>query len=165
MLRERIINRIVSLVALAVFTGWLVPAAVLAVQEHGVPEGIYSHQGAHFLVRFDGAPDLTGCVNGSWCVRPAGAGSSTRRCFLILWSLDAFTAHLLDEQLHLVDIQPAGRWMVRIDAGDFSPALARLYYAAKLDHLLCVPAMLFLYFGLRRLLTEAGQRSREAGPP
>jgi len=30
-----------------------------------------------------------------------------------------------------------------------------LYYAAKLDHLLCVPALLFLFFGLRRLLKDA----------
>ncbi len=159
------VTRLLRLSALAVVAGWLVPAAALAVQEHGAPEGLYTHQGAHlFLIASLGL--LIYWLRQRQLVRePGWRWIQYAALFFILWSLDAFTAHLLDEQLHLVDIQPVGRWMVRIDAGDFSPALALLYYAAKLDHLLCVPAMLFLYFGLRRLLTDAGQGRSEAGPP
>jgi hypothetical protein len=164
MLRERIIIRVLSIVALAVLTGWLLPEPVLAVQEHGAPEGLYTHQGAHlFFVASLGL--LIYWLRQRQLVREDGwRWIQHAALFFILWNIDAFTAHLLDEQLDVVDIQPAGGWMVRIDAGDFPPAIAMLYYAAKLDHLLCIPAMLFLYFGLRRLLKNAGERRSEAGP-
>lgn len=159
------VKRLFRLSALAVAAGWLVPAAALAVQEHGAPEGLYTHQGAHlFFVASMGL--LIYWLRQRLLVREAGwRWIQYAALFFILWNIDAFTAHLLDEQLDLVDIVPAGGWMVRIDAGNYPPALAMLYYAAKLDHLLCVPAMLFLYFGLRRLLKGAAERTREAGPP
>jgi len=165
MLRRLFILRIFSLSALAVLAGWLVPLSALAVQEHGAPEGLYTHQGAHlFFVASLGL--LIYRLRQRQLVREAGwRWIQYAALFFILWNIDAFTAHLMDEQLGLVDIAPAGGWMVRIDAGDFPPALAMLYYAAKLDHLLCVPAMLFLYFGLRRLLKDAGERHSEASPP
>jgi hypothetical protein len=165
MLRRLLISRIFSLSTLAVLAGWMVPIAALAVQEHGAPEGLYTHQGAHlFFIASLGL--LIYWLRQRQLVREAGwRFIQYAALFFILWNIDAFTAHQLDEQLHLVDIQSAGGWMVRIDAGEFPPALALLYYAAKLDHLLCVPAMLFLYFGLRRLLKDARQRCSEAGPP
>ena len=159
------ISRILSGSALAVVVSWLSPLSALAVQEHGAPEGLYTHQGAHlFFIASMGL--LIYWLRQRRLVKEAGW-----RCiqyaalFFILWNLDAFTAHLLDEQLAVVDIQTVDPWMVRIDADVFSPELAWLYYAAKLDHLLCVPALLFLYFGLRRLLKDAETRSSEAGPP
>ena len=42
-------TRLFRLSALAVAAGWLVPAAALAVQEHGAPEGLYAHQFAHLF--------------------------------------------------------------------------------------------------------------------
>ena len=75
--------------------------------------------------------------------------------FFILWNLDAFTVHLLEEQLAIIDIQRSNLWQINITANNHSKALVWLYYFAKLDHLLCVPALLFLYFGLRRLLKKA----------
>lgn len=159
------IRRILSGSALSVVVSWLSPLAALAVQEHGAPEGLYTHQGAHlFFIASMGL--LIYWLRQRRLVQEAGW-----RCiqyaalFFILWNLDAFTAHLLDEQLAVVDIQTVAPWMVRIDADVLSPVLAWIYYAAKLDHLLCVPALLFLYFGLRRLLKNAVERSPEAGPP
>jgi hypothetical protein len=166
MMSQRLsISRILSGSALAVVVSWLSPLAALAVQEHGAPEGLYTHQGAHlFFIASMGL--LIYWLRQRRLVQEAGW-----RCiqyaalFFILWNLDAFTAHLLDEQLAVVDIQTVAPWMVRIDADVLSPVLAWIYYAAKLDHLLCVPALLFLYFGLRRLLKNAVERSPEAGPP
>ena len=165
MSRRLLMTRIFSLCALAVLAGWVAPRAALAVQEHGAPEGLYMHQGAHiFFIASMGL--LFYWLRQRHLVRETGwRYIQYAALFFILWNIDAFAAHLLDEQLAVVDIQSAGRWMVRIDADVFSPALAWLYYAAKLDHLLCVPALLFLYFGLRRLLKEAEARSPEAGPP
>jgi hypothetical protein len=58
----------------------------------------------------------------------------------------------MEEQLAVVNVRRIEAWQIDITAANHSEALIWLYYAAKLDHLLCVPALLFLYFGLRRLL-------------
>jgi len=162
---QAVILRVAFIAALAVPAGWLLPGAALAVQEHGAPEGLYTHQGAHlFLAASLGL--LIYWLRQKQLVREAGwRWIQYAALFFILWNIDAFTAHLLDEQLDVVDMRPAGGGMVRVDAGELPQALAALYYAVKLDHLLCVPAMLFLYLGLRRLLNDAMQRQSKAGPP
>jgi hypothetical protein len=159
------ILRLFHLSALAVAAGWLAPISALAVQEHGAPEGLYAHQFAHlFFVASMGL--LIFWLRQRRLVKQAGW-----RCiqyaalFFIFWNIDAATAHLLDEQLAVVDIRKTDPWAVIIDTGDSPAVLAWIYYAAKLDHLLCVPALLFLYAGLRRLLNETEARSPEAGPP
>jgi hypothetical protein len=157
--------RVLLIGALAAFAGWLFPEAALAVQEHGAPEGIYLHQGAHlFFVASMGL--LIYWLRQRRLVRQPGW-----RCiqyaafFFILWNLDAFAAHFLDEQSDILDTLPAGSGQLRIEIGDYPVALAWFYYIAKLDHLLCVPAMLFLYAGLRRLLKDAEQQRGRAGSP
>ena len=70
----------------------------------------------------------------------------------ILWNLDAFAVHFLDEQIHLLQVKPIDLWNMEISVDGGGKSLAMLYYILKLDHLLCVPAMLCLYLGLRSLL-------------
>jgi hypothetical protein len=153
---------LISLLALA---GWLLPETALAVQEHGAPEGIYLHQGAHlFFVASMGL--LIYWLRQRRLVRePGWRYIQYAAFFFILWNLDAFTAHFLDEQADILDTLPAGFGKLRIETGDYPVALAWFYYFAKLDHLLCVPAMAFLYAGLRRLLKDAGQRQEDGGAP
>ena len=154
-----------SLIPLLTLAGWLLPGSALAVQEHGAPEGIYLHQGAHlFFVASMGR--LIYWLRQRRLVREAGWRyiQYAALCF-ILWNIDAFAAHFLDEQADILDTLPAGFGKLRIETGDYPLALAWFYYFAKLDHLLCVPAMAFLYAGLRRLLKEAGQRQKEAKAP
>ena len=165
MLRERIIIRIVSLVALAVFTGWLLPAPVLAVQEHGAPEGIYSHQGAHLFFAASMGLLIFWLRQRRLVREPGWRCIQYAALFFILWNIDAFTAHFLDEQSGVLDTVMAAPGRIKIEVDENLTALGWLYYMAKLDHLLCVPAMLFLYAGLRRLLKAAGQRRAGAGSP
>ena len=82
---------------------------------------------------------------------------------LIFWNLDAFLVHTLDEASGLLEIQRVDNWHIRIAATQGSRALEVLYYLAKLDHLWCVPALVLLYAGLRRLAVDAG-RQPEKGP-
>jgi len=84
--------------------------------------------------------------------------------FFILWNLDAFTVHLLEEHLGAIDMQRINLWQISITTTHHSRALVWLYYFAKLDHLLCVPALLFLYFGLRRLLKKAETPTSRLAP-
>jgi len=165
MLGELSMIRVISIGALAILVGCLLPAAALAVQEHGAPEGIYSHQGAHlFFVASMGL--LIYWLRQRRLVREAGwRYIQYAALFFILWNLDAFTAHFLDEQSGILDTAMAAPVKSRSSLGENLTALAWFYYLAKLDHLLCVPAMAFLYAGLRRLLKDAGQRREGTGSP
>jgi len=127
----------------------------LATQAHSAPEGLYAHQVAHIffivsmgiLIYWLRERKLVQAVGWRYIQYSA--------LFFILWNVDAFFVHLVEEQLALVDIQRMGLWEINITTTMKSQTLLGLYYAAKLDHLLCVPALLFLYFGLRRLLKDA----------
>ena len=141
---------------------WVVGAILIiaepafATQAHSAPEGLYAHQLAHiFFIISMGV--LIYWLRARQLVQSAGwRYIQYAALFFILWNLDAFTVHLLEEQLAVIDIQRINLWQINITANNHSKALAWLYYFAKFDHLLCVPALLFLYFGLRRLLKKAG---------
>ena len=140
--------------------GWIVlifaiAEPAFATQAHSAPEGLYAHQLAHiFFIISLGV--LTYWLRARRLVQDAGwRYIQYAALFFILWNLDAFTVHLLEEQLAVIDIQRINLWQINITAKHHSNALLWLYYFAKFDHLLCVPSLLFLYFGLRRLLKKA----------
>lgn len=140
----------IGLVAAIVF----ITEPALATQAHSAPEGLYAHQLAHiFFIVSMGV--LIYWLRERRLVQAAGwKYIQYSALFFILWNVDAFFVHLVEEQLGLVDIQRIGLWDIHITTPMKSQTLLWLYYAAKLDHLLCVPALLFLYFGLRRLLKD-----------
>ncbi len=135
----------------------------LATQAHSAPEGLYAHQLAHiFFIVSMGV--LIYWLRARQLVKMVGwRHIQYAALFFILWNMDAFCVHLLEEQIALVEVQRLDGWQIRIST---SPNAGRpigwLYYAAKLDHLLCVPALLFLYSGLKRLLKETDPKSRRA---
>ena len=159
------VTRLFRLSALAVAAGWLVPAAALAVQEHGAPEGPLRppvrpsvFPGLHGVADLLAAPAAAG-ETGRMALHPVRGASSSfsgtsmrsrPTCLTNNWTWWTFSA------------SPPGRSASM--PATCPPALAWLYYAAKLDHLLCVPALLFLYFGLRRLLKEAEARNQRGRP-
>jgi hypothetical protein len=71
----------------------------------------------------------------------------------MFWTTDAFFAHLLDENYDWIHVSRVDAWHIHIDAS--SPLTAMIYYLLKLDHMWCVPALLFLLLGLRRLNIES----------
>ncbi|MFP4451951.1 MAG: hypothetical protein ACLFPI_01130 [Desulfobacterales bacterium] len=58
----------------------------------------------------------------------------------------------MDEHYLWVTLTRTGPWQVQMEARNLSVAV--VYYLAKMDHLWCVPALLFMYLGLRRLNLE-----------
>ena len=131
----------------------IIAEPAFATQAHSAPEGLYAHQLAHiFFIISMGV--LIYWLRAHRLVTSAGwRYIQYAALFFILWNLDAFTVHLLEEQLAVIAIQRINPWQINITALNGSKALVWLYYFAKFDHLLCVPALLLLYFGLRRLLT------------
>jgi hypothetical protein len=135
------------------------PDNTLATQAHGAPEGIYAHQLAHiFFIISMGF--LIHWLRERKLVRESGwRFIQYAAFFLILWNIDAFTVHLLSEQINIIQFRKVGSWQVQINAINSNKGLEVFYYIAKLDHLFCVPALFFLYSGLKRLTKESSSQA------
>ncbi len=135
----------------------------LATQTHGQPEGLYVHQMAHifFIISMWSLEfwlrqrNLT--KERGWRYIQIAA------VLFIVWNIDAAAVHFLDEYLDILGITKIDLWNIKIDNSQGQDSITILYYLMKLDHLLCVPAMFFLYFGLKTILkntrTAAGVKT------
>lgn len=130
---------------------WLAPGPAYAVQEHGSAEGVLHHQAAHLFFLVAMGLLILRLRQRGLVRHPGWRKIQIAALFFVFWNADAFFAHLLDEQWGVVAaVRTAPGW-VHIEAGRWGEILAPLYYLARLDHLLCVPAMAFLHAGLRDL--------------
>lgn len=141
----------------AAFVYLLVFAAspALATQTHGDPEGLYVHQLSHAFFLFS-----MGLL--VYWIRTRGLGANPGWRYIqyaamlfMVWTVDAFFAHFMDEHFALVHVTRVDAWHIRIESESTGKAI--LYYLLKLDHLWCVPALMFMYAGLRRLDRESRQ--------
>jgi hypothetical protein len=133
---------------------WAAPA--LATQTHGAPEGLYVHQLAHvFFIVSMGSLEFW-LRQRNLVLEPGWKYLQLAAILFILWNIDAMMVHLMDEHLDIMGITKVDLWNIRVESFQGQYSLALLYYLLKLDHLLCVPAMFFLYKGLRRLVADAG---------
>ena len=133
------------------------PESSFALQTHGGIVGLYAHQGAHiffmlsmiiFALRIHESELI---LKESWRFLFWGAW------LLCLWNLWAFTGHVLalfisNDQITTIESLKTPQLMIYTwkDA---------LYYILKMDHLLCVPAVFFLYLGLRKMLTNSTHKN------
>ena len=129
----------------------LVPGNALATQGHGGIEGVYAHQFAHlFFIISMGI--LIYWLRERKLVQEAGWRLiQYSALFFILWNIDTIIVHALDDQFRIIQTQPVGTWRVQISDGYSHNFIKLFYYVTKLDHLLCVPALVLLYLGLKRL--------------
>jgi hypothetical protein len=131
---------------------------VLATQTHGEPEGLYVHQIAHlFFIISMGSLEFW-LRQRNLVQEPGWKYIQLAAIFFIVWNLDAVLVHLMDEHLDILGIAKIDLWHIQIESSQGHYSLPILYYVLKLDHLFCVPAMFFLYLGLRRLVIEAENR-------
>ena len=128
--------------------------SVGATQVHTSPEGLYAHQMAHLFFGFSMGILIYWLRQRSLTRDPGWRFVQYAAFFFIIWNLDAIVVHYLDGRDYFFTLMNKGSWHDRIDLADGSSTLMLLYYLAKLDHLLCVPAIAFLYLGLRRLLKQ-----------
>ena len=130
------------------------PGLALATQGHGGIEGVYAHQMAHIFFIISLAVLIYWLRTRKLVQTNGWRLIQYSALFFILWNIDTITVHTLDDQFGIIQAETIGVWQIQIaDAFDHN-FLKHIYYVIKLDHLLCVPALLFLYFGLRRLIVE-----------
>lgn len=137
------------------------PGCASAIQVHGGSEGVVVHQLGHvFLLASMGV--FVYWLRESGLLKDRGwryiMGFAL---FIGLWNIDVILMHYLDEQGMLIRAVRQGLWTVTIENDQGSKILSLLYYIGKLDHLICVPALILLYLGLKRIL--AGLESYQAG--
>jgi len=136
----------------------------LATQTHGQPEGLYVHQIAHlFFIVSMGILEFW--LRQRNLVRePGWKYIQLAAVLLILWNLNAMTVHFLDEQIHWLQVNRTDQWQLYISATGGGHGLPWLYYILKLDHLLCVPAMICLFLGLKSLLQQTETEKEPSNP-
>ncbi|MGD9275076.1 MAG: hypothetical protein PVI65_11945 [Desulfobacterales bacterium] len=137
-----------------------IPLPVLATQGHTQPEGLYAHQMAHVFFMFSMGLLMYWLRKRGLVKAPGWRFIQFASLFFILWNADAFLVHFIEEQTEVLNIVRLTPWHLHIQAAEGFGWLVYVYYVAKLDHLLCVPALFFLYIGLKRLLNTG---SRPAG--
>ena len=126
-----------------------------ATQTHGQPEGLYVHQMAHlffiismgileFWLRQRNLTDERG-----WKYIQLAA------VLFIIWNIDAALVHFMEEHLDILGISRVDFWNLKIDNTQGQNSITLVYYFLKLDHLLCVPAMFCLYYGLKTILKKS----------
>lgn len=135
----------------------------LATQAHGGPEGVYVHQFSHVFFILAMALFIYWLRSRDLVLEPGWRYLQYACLFFLLWSLDAFFVHLIDEQLNWIRMERIDPWQVRIEAARTGQWLAWVFYIIKLDHLLCVPGMVFLFLGLRRLTARPENEPETAG--
>lgn len=141
----------ISLAGLSLSCMMLFPSPSLAIQLHGDPEGLYAHQIAHLFFIASMATLIYWLVKMKLILRRGWRFIALAAVFLILWNLNAFVGHAI-EGSDGVGMVVDGGWLkgtVRFTL--LNDGIAVLYYLLKLDHLLCVPAVISLFLGLREL--------------
>lgn len=134
-----------------------------ATQTHSDPEGLVVHQFSHIFFLFSMGLLI-------YWIRTRGLKQKTgwrhiqyAAALFMIWTMDAFATHLMDEHYEWVRMTQAGPWRVHIEAVNLFTAI--IYYLAKMDHLWCVPALLFMYLGLKRLNEESRFNAQKEQPP
>ena len=152
---------ICDLVGSIIFMVLLPSVPALATQGHAGIEGVWVHQFAHLFFLFSMMLLIYWLRQAGLVKVPGWRYIQYAALFFILWNGDTIIVHYLDEQIRAVSVEHLGNWQVRVAAAGGRNWLSALYFLGKLDHLLCVPAMIFLMLGLRHMLEE--DRPDESG--
>ena len=162
MTHHRNVTFIAAFTAISVLIG-ATPA--WATQTHGEPEGLYVHQAAHLFFIFAMGLLIYWLRQRHLVREKAWRYIQYGAMLFTLWNIDTFTVHFLDEQVDLIRTNKLDTWHMRVETAEGHTYLGLIYYLAKMDHLLCVPALLFLYLGLKRLHDKTPSQSKGAPTP
>ncbi len=131
----------------------LFPGMAMATQAHGDPEGIYVHQLSHLFFMFSLVIFIYWLRTRKLMEKSGWRMIQYAAFFFIIWNLNVIGVHFLDEQSMWVMVENIGTWHMRVSSS-LGGWMETIYYVAKMDHLICVPALLFLFLGLKKLADE-----------
>lgn len=135
----------------------LCPDLIYATQAHGEPEGIFVHQFAHLFFMFSMLLLIYWLRQRDLIRVPGWKLIQYSAMFFILWNITVVWVHFMDEQAMLVSVETSvsGQFTVVSPLGKW---VCFLYYICKMDHIFCVPALVFLFSGLRKLSSDSDKR-------
>jgi hypothetical protein len=131
------------------------PASAWATQTHGGLEGLWVHQTAHLFFTFSMGLLIFWLRKWRLTVSRGWRYIQFAALFFIAWNLDTMTSHWLQEQSGLIEVRYVTALQMQIITVESLSWLDKVFYLTKFDHLFCVPAMIFLFLGLRWLLHSA----------
>jgi hypothetical protein len=140
---------------LAVVGATLWPASAWATQTHGGLEGLWVHQAAHLFFAFSMGLLIFWLRKWRLTMSQGWRYIQFAALFFIAWNMDTMASHWLQEQSGLIVVRNIAPFKMQIVAAENWRWLSEVYYLTRLDHLLCVPALVFLFLGFRRLLRTA----------
>ena len=153
--RSRAIHTFLPIV-FSLFLFLAFPGRAAATQVHPAEEGVYVHQLGHFFFI------ISMGILIYWLRRRGLTRESGWRFiqysafFFILWNLDAVIVHYLEDVRDVFEVQGSGQWNLWVHEVYGHSTLSLLYYICRMDHLLCVPAVILFYIGLSHLLKHTG---------
>jgi hypothetical protein len=128
------------------------PVSAWATQTHGGLEGLWVHQTAHLFFALSMGLLIFWLRKWSLTVSRGWRYIQFAALFFIAWNMDTMASHWLQEQSGLIEVRNIAPLQMQIVTAENWHWLSEVYYLTKLDHLLCVPALVFLFLGFRRLL-------------
>jgi hypothetical protein len=149
----------ISLFFLWLFTAMMTPGEALALQVHGEPEGLYVHQMAHLFY-------ILALGYFFWDIRRtafSGRGWRYLQLFCVLmvfWNLLAFGGHAAGVFIYPEELAQTDCYLQTRLIGPFTMH-KYLYYLARLDHLICVPGLFFLFIGIRSFYKSVAKASKQ----
>jgi len=131
---------------------FLFPGTVSAFQSHPAPEGLYGHQLAHVFFVISMAILVYWLEQNRFTLKRGWRFIQIACVFFIAWNIVAFVGHWVEEQIPNSSVTGEADWTQRIDFS--AHPLVPVYYILKLDHFFSVPAMIFLFLGIKSLYDE-----------
>lgn len=121
-------------------------------QVHPEPEGLYSHQIAHLFFILSMAI-LVFWLRKRGLIQEPGWRLIQWGCIMfIVWNAAAFIGHAVEAGVTEESFVGKG-WSKALLVQN--PVFPVVYLLFKMDHLTCVPAILFLYLGLKKIKQRA----------
>ncbi|MFH0822921.1 MAG: hypothetical protein V2B18_09235, partial [Pseudomonadota bacterium] len=129
------------------------PRQVWAFQSHPAPEGLYVHQLAH-LVFIIAMTFFVYWLEVNLFTRERGwRYIQVSALLFIIWNIVAVLGHCVEELLPKELFVGDPDWSQRLVAG--TNTWAECFYVLKMDHIICVPAVICLFMGIRTLYQNA----------
>lgn len=124
----------------------LLPSSAFAVQTHGGPEGLVSHQLGHILF-IVGTVSILSRIYYRHLRGPGWQEFKGFLWLLLLWNCLTFSGHWMRELVNPEKLIKVDNHIVDFRA---TTTLDLIFYLTRLDHLVLVPAFLLLFISLMR---------------